>query len=81
MAPRRRKRPSTGKAKPRNPLARHLRRRGHAVLDSWIFSGTDNPVRDVMVGGEWVVRGGRHPREEAVARAYARAVRGLAASG
>ena len=50
-------------------------RRGHAVLDSWVFSGTDNPVRDVMVGGDWVVRDGRHPREEAVGRAYARAVR------
>lgn len=54
-------------------------RRGHAVPDSWIFSGTDNPVRDVMVGGDWVVRDGRHPHEEAVGRAYARAVRGLAA--
>ncbi len=56
-------------------------RRGHAVLDSWIFSGTDNAVRDVMVGGEWVVRDGRHSREEAVDRAYARVVRGLAARG
>jgi len=53
-------------------------RRGHAVLDSWIFSGTDNPVRDVMVGGEWVVKDGRHPSVEAVGRAYARAVRRLA---
>ena len=53
-------------------------RSGHAVLDSWIFSGTDNPVRDVMVGGDWVVRDGRHPREEGVGRAYARAVKGLA---
>ena len=52
-------------------------RGGAAVLDSWIFSGTDNPVRDVMAGGEWVVREGRHPREEAVARAYATAVRGV----
>ncbi len=56
-------------------------RRGHAVLDSWIFSGTDNPVRDVMVGGEWMVRDGRHPREEAVGRAYADAVRGLGPGG
>ncbi|MCY3611635.1 MAG: formimidoylglutamate deiminase [Gemmatimonadetes bacterium] len=56
-------------------------RRGRAVLDSWIFSGTDNPVRDVMVGGEWVVRDGRHPREEAVGRAYARAARRLTAGG
>jgi formimidoylglutamate deiminase len=40
------------------------------ILDAWIFSGEDTPVRDVMVGGRWVVRDGRHPRGEAVARAY-----------
>ena len=50
-------------------------REGAAVLDSWIFSGSDNPVRDVMVGGEWVVRDGRHPREEVVAGAFREAVR------
>lgn len=52
-------------------------REGAAVLDSWIFSGTDNPVRDVMVGGEWMVRAGRHPREEAVASAFRGVVRGV----
>lgn len=52
-------------------------RSGHAVLDSWVFSGTDSPVRDVMVGGGWVVRDGRHEREDEAARAFARAVRRL----
>ena len=52
-------------------------RSGHAVLDSWVFSGTDNPVRDVMVGGDWVVKEGRHEREEEVGRAFAAAVAGL----
>ena len=52
-------------------------RNGHAVLDSWVFSGTENPVRDVMVGGAWVVRDGRHVREEEAARGFATAVRGL----
>ncbi|MDE2763818.1 MAG: formimidoylglutamate deiminase [Gemmatimonadota bacterium] len=52
-------------------------RAGAAVLDSWVFSGSDNPVRDVMVGGEWVVRGGRHEREEAVARRFGEAVGNL----
>ncbi len=52
-------------------------RGGAAVLDSWIFSGTDNPVRDVMVGGKWVVRAGRHRREEEVKRAFARVMRRL----
>lgn len=56
-------------------------REGHAVLDSWVFSGTVNPVRDVMVGGEWVVQRGRHPREEAVRSAYAEAVKRLGAGG
>ena len=49
-------------------------RDGAAVLDSWVFSGTDNPVRDVMVGGGWVVRSGRHLREKVVAEAFAAAV-------
>lgn len=50
---------------------------GHAVLDSWVFSGTDNPVRDVMVGGAWVVRDGRHRHDVEIARASATAVRRL----
>ncbi len=56
-------------------------REGHAVLDSWVFSGTDNPVRDVMVAGQWVVKRGRHPREEAVRSAYAEAVKRVGARG
>ncbi len=52
-------------------------RTGHAVLDSWVFSGPENPVRDVMAGGMWVVRDGRHPLEEEAARVYAQAVRRL----
>lgn len=52
-------------------------RSGHAVLDSWVFSGTESPVRDVMVGGDWVVRDGRHPLEEEAARGYSAVVREL----
>ena len=48
------------------------------VLDSWVFSGADNPVRDVMVGGDWVVKDGHHEGEEEVRRAFARAVKRLA---
>jgi formimidoylglutamate deiminase len=36
------------------------------VLGSFVFSGNDNLVRDVMVGGQWVVRGGRHVAQEAI---------------
>jgi formimidoylglutamate deiminase len=51
-----------------------LGRVGDALLDSWIFSGNANPVRDVMVGGQWVVRDGAHPHEEQALADYRRAV-------
>ncbi len=40
------------------------------VLDAWILGGTQNPVRDVMVTGRWVIRDRRHPEEEAIRVAY-----------
>lgn len=46
------------------------------VLDAWLLGGTQNPVRDVMVAGRWVIRDGRHPEEEAIRAAY----RGAAAT-
>ena len=52
-------------------------RDGPAVLDSWLFSGTDNPVRHVMVAGAWVVRDGRHRREEEIGGRYAKAMKRL----
>ncbi|MCG2586281.1 formimidoylglutamate deiminase [Massilia sp. TS11] len=36
------------------------------VLGSLVFSGNDNLVRDVLCGGRWVVRGGRHARQEEI---------------
>lgn len=38
------------------------------VLDAWVFCNHGNPVDAVMVGGRWVVQGGRH-RGRDVARA------------
>lgn len=35
------------------------------ILDAWVFSDHGNPVRDVMVGGRWVVTDGRHRHEDA----------------
>lgn len=49
------------------------------LLDAWIFSGEDTPVRDVMVGGAWVVEDGRHHRQEEIATRYGRVARKLAA--
>jgi formimidoylglutamate deiminase len=36
------------------------------ILDAAIFGANENPVRDVMVGGRWVVKNRHHKREEAV---------------
>ena len=40
------------------------------VVDAAIFGPVRQPVRDVMSGGRWIVRDGRHPEEEQVARRY-----------
>jgi len=44
-----------------------------ALLDAAIFGPCRRPVRDVMVGGRWAVRDGRHPREEAIFARYRKA--------
>jgi len=49
------------------------------VLGSLIFSGNDNLVRDVLCGGQWQVRGGRHVAQEAITAAYKRALAQLRA--
>jgi formimidoylglutamate deiminase len=49
----------------------------HEVLGRFLFCGNDNLVRDVLAGGRWVVRGGRHLEQDAVARRYTQAVRTL----
>ncbi|MCH6586761.1 MAG: amidohydrolase family protein [Proteobacteria bacterium] len=54
-------------------------RSGDLLLDALVFAGNENPVTDVMVGGTWVVRAARHPREDAVFSAYKAAVRDLMA--
>ncbi|WP_236210876.1 formimidoylglutamate deiminase [Metapseudomonas otitidis] len=48
---------------------------GDALLNRWMFAGGDRQVRDVMVGGRWVVRNGHHPAEEATAWAFAEVLR------
>lgn len=50
---------------------------GDRILDAMIFAGNVNPIRDVMVGGRWVVREGRHDGEEAVAAAFSRTLSAL----
>jgi formimidoylglutamate deiminase len=47
------------------------------VLGRFLFCGNDNLVRDVLCGGRWVVQGGRHVAQEAIARRYRDAVNEL----
>ncbi|QNA97750.1 formimidoylglutamate deiminase [Massilia sp. Se16.2.3] len=47
------------------------------VLGRLVFCGNDNPVRDVLAGGRWVVQGGRHMAQEAIARRYREAINQL----
>ncbi len=49
------------------------------LLDALVFAGNRNPVRDVMVGGAWVVTEGRHKGEEVVQAGYGAAVKQLLA--
>jgi formimidoylglutamate deiminase len=51
------------------------------VHDRFVFAGNRNLVKDVFVAGKQVITGGRHPRGEAIARRYQRALRGLLADG
>ncbi len=53
--------------------ARHL-------IDTWLFAGNANLVRDVMVDGEWVVRDSRHRDEARIAVRYRAAVARLASA-
>ncbi len=47
-------------------------------LDAWVFGARVGAVRDVMVGGNWVVWRGRHPKRDALLQAYMRALDGIA---
>lgn len=56
---------------------------GHSaatVLDAWIFSGPAGNVRNVMAGGRWLVRDGRHLHRDAITRDFHEAMRSVAAA-
>jgi hypothetical protein len=38
--------------------------RGDALLNRWLFASSKNPIKDVMVAGQWVIQDGHHPLEE-----------------
>ncbi|CAN7193418.1 formimidoylglutamate deiminase [Massilia sp. LjRoot122] len=48
--------------------------RDEDVLGRFLFCGNDNLVRDVLCGGRWVVQGGRHVAQDAIAQRYRQAL-------
>lgn len=44
------------------------------LMDTFVFAAPANAVRDVMVGGRWLVQDGRHFAETAIAAGYRRAL-------
>ena len=54
-------------------------RDGDAALDTWIFSGGNACVKDVIVGGKLVVHDRHHIHEDEIARDFRAAIRRLSA--
>jgi formimidoylglutamate deiminase len=54
---------------------------GDAILDTYVFSGGRELVRDVYVGGKRVIADGHHPDEEDIASAFAAVMGRLLADG
>ena len=52
-------------------------REGDAILDSWIFSGNENVVRDVYVGGQQVITNGAHDLEDQITGEFKSVLRQL----
>ena len=50
---------------------------GDVLLDAVVFAGNRNPVRDVMVGGTWLVEQGRHRDRDAILADYRAAIAAL----
>ena len=55
-------------------------RNGDALLDSWIFSGNTNAVRDVFVGGRQLVVNREHPMQGKIAADFKKSISELAAA-
>lgn len=53
-------------------------RSGDELLDSWVFSGDENPVREVLTRGRTVVRDGHHLLRHEIAQDYRAVTRELA---
>ena len=49
------------------------------VLNTWIFTGNDNLVHDVLVGGQWRVKEGRHVNQVAIEQRFKQTMQQLRA--
>jgi formimidoylglutamate deiminase len=49
------------------------------ALDRLLFAGADKSIRDVMVGGRWVVKDGRHGADDRLRESFPRVMNSLAA--
>jgi formimidoylglutamate deiminase len=45
-----------------------------ALIDTHVFAPRPGAVRDVMVGGQWRVRDGKHPQRAAIEAGYRAAI-------
>lgn len=52
---------------------------GDTLIDSWIFAGNENSVREVIVGGQLVVEARRHQHEEAITARFIKTMKRLLA--
>lgn len=52
-----------------------INRHGDVVIDTLVFVAPPRAVRDVMVGGRWLVQEGRHFAEAGIAASYRRALK------
>ncbi len=44
------------------------------LINNWLFSGNDNLVRDVLVGGKWQVKEGRHLHQADIEQRFKKAM-------
>ena len=47
------------------------------IIDSFVFSGNDNLVKNVKAGGQWVVRDGVHVNEHGISARYKKTIKEL----
>jgi formimidoylglutamate deiminase len=47
------------------------------AFDAWVLSATDNPVRDVMIGGKWVLKDRFHDQEGLIKKKFVQTMAAL----